>query len=187
MQDEAYIEHLGKMERPIPGSSMTNDPESPLPFEKAPKFTNKREALEEIFANMTRPEVYSVMMDSILQGTTVMEITQVLLMEGFRQGQWNPDLFLMLIEPTAYMVMALAERADIDYDVDREGDDLDDEDMGDDIEEKFDRISKKLGSKSKPGVLPKEIEKKIEEMPLPSLLSEGEPEVSEESLIASRG
>tara|TARA_B000000557_G_C20638014_1_gene385139 strand:- start:369 stop:755 length:387 start_codon:yes stop_codon:yes gene_type:complete len=37
----------------------------------------------------------------------------MILIQGFRQGLWNADLMLMLVEPTAYMILALAERAEI--------------------------------------------------------------------------
>ena len=33
---------------------------------------------------------------------------------GFREGKWNPDLMMMLIEPFMYLLMALAEKAGID-------------------------------------------------------------------------
>ena len=37
-----------------------------------------------------------------------------ILFKGFTEGLWNPDLLLRLIEPTTYMILALAERALID-------------------------------------------------------------------------
>ena len=52
-------------------------------------------------------------MASVADGVPLMTITQVILFTEFQKGSWNPDLMLMLIEPTAYMLMALAERAEI--------------------------------------------------------------------------
>lgn len=46
-----------------------------------------------------------------------MEIVQVLLMQGFQDGLYNPDMMLMLAEPLAYMIAALAERAGVDFTV----------------------------------------------------------------------
>ena len=34
--------------------------------------------------------------------------------KGFTDGLWTPDLMLLLIEPTAYILLALGERALID-------------------------------------------------------------------------
>ena len=46
-----------------------------------------------------------------------MEIVQVLIMQGFQDGLYNPDMMLMIAEPLAYMIAALAERADVDFTV----------------------------------------------------------------------
>lgn len=186
-QDERYLNQLGKMERPIPGESLTNDPENPQPHEGPPEFTKKKDALEAIFANLTREEVYVPAMEALIQGTPVMEMTQVLLFEGFRQGKWNPDLFMMLVEPTAYMTMALAERAQVEYVIDREGDEVDPDN---EIEKKFDTIGKTLmkGAK-KPDVLPPEIEQKIEELPAESLIQKPQEQAAtepQESIIKRR-
>lgn len=169
VQDEAYMKQLGKMERPIPGSSLTNDPENPLPFEGAPEFTKRKDAIESIFLGMTQPETYEMMLTALLNGTTVMNLTQVILFEGFRQGKWNPDLFLILIEPTAYIIMALAERAGVDYVIDNEVD----EEMGnDEIEAQFEQVASKInkgGMGKNSAVIPKEIEAMIDNSPAKSL------------------
>lgn len=186
-RDERYIKQLGKMQRPIPGQSLTNDPTNPLPFEGPPEFTKKKEALEEIFTNMIREEVYVPMMDALMQGTPIVEMTEVILFEGFRQGKWNPDLFVILIEPTMYMIMALAERADIDYRIDRDVDE--EEGPTPEIDKKFDALKKSIRpGKVKAGVLPQEITQQIEQMEAPaSLMAKPEkPKYNPDSLL-SRG
>jgi hypothetical protein len=188
------MKQLGKMERPIAGMSLTNDPNNPAPYEGPPEFTKKEDALNAIFMNMTQEEKYVPMMQALIEGTPIMEMTQILLFEGFRQGKWNPDLFMMLVEPTAYVIMALAERAEVDYEIDREGDDVDPQS---DIESKFNMIGNKLGKgKVLPGIIPADIEEKIEQLaPAESLVSRpsveepevmAEPEVMEDSLINKR-
>ncbi len=176
--DEEYLRVMGKMERPIPGQSLTNDPESPLPFEGPPVFTKKREALEHIFNNMTRPEVYEQVMETVAQGTAITDVSQTILMKGFQEGKWNPDMFLMLLEPTMYMTMALAERANIDYTIDGSPDDpeaIQDSELSKRVAQVKEKLTK--GSAVKPGVLPKEIEEKIEQIAPPT------PKVEAESLI----
>jgi hypothetical protein len=44
----------------------------------------------------------------------VMDMAQVILFGGFSQGKWDVNLMMLLVEPTAYMLLALAERAGID-------------------------------------------------------------------------
>ena len=50
--NQDYVDHLSNMDRPMPGSSLTNDPDQPFPFEKAPEYTNVREASEYIFETL---------------------------------------------------------------------------------------------------------------------------------------
>ena len=41
---------------------------------------------------------------------------KLVLYRGYTQGLWNPDLMLLLIEPTIYLLIAIADYADIkDY------------------------------------------------------------------------
>jgi hypothetical protein len=111
----ALDEYQGKMDRPIPGQSLTEDPDIRQPYESATEFTVAQEAVDYVFATMTEEENYVPLMESILEGSTVMEATKVILFSGFNEGKWNPDLMLLLMEPIAYMIMGLAERVGIDY------------------------------------------------------------------------
>lgn len=170
VRDERYIAQLGKMQRPIPGQSLTNPPDNPAAFERPPEFTKKNDAIEEIFVRLTEEETYPQLMKAVANKTPVIEITQVLLMEGFRQGKWNPDLFLMLVEPTTYMVMALAERAGIEYEIDRDVA-ANDEEADSELERKFDSIADDIKEDpTSSGALPDSIEKRIAELPDQSLV-----------------
>jgi|TARA_R110000787_G_scaffold264226_1_gene370144 hypothetical protein len=113
--NQDYVDHLSNMDRPMPGSSLTNDPDQPFPFEKAPEYTNVGEACEYIFETLIEEETYIPLMGAIAEGYPLMDITKGLLFKGFSEGKWNPDLLMILAEPLAYMLMALAERADIDF------------------------------------------------------------------------
>ena len=100
--------------RPVPGQSLTTDPENPAPYERPPKYTSVHEASEDIFGYLIQPEVYADMMMLLDDDMPIMDVVQSLLFYGFTEGKWNPDLMLMLVEPVAYMLLALAERSDID-------------------------------------------------------------------------
>ena len=50
----------------------------------------------------------------------IMQIVKIILYRGFSDGLWNPDMMLILAEPLAYMIMALAERADVDFKIDED-------------------------------------------------------------------
>ena len=40
MVDEKVLRVLSEMEGPLAGESLTNDPDNPFPFEKAPQYTD---------------------------------------------------------------------------------------------------------------------------------------------------
>lgn len=107
---EQLMQAMATGGRAIPGQSLTNDPENPAPFEQPPKFTTVHEASEEIFDILVGPEVLPNILDAIDDGNPIMDITQAILFQGFTEGKWNGDLMIMLIEPVAYMLLALCER-----------------------------------------------------------------------------
>ena len=112
--NEQYIKAVTQMGRPIPGQSLTADPDNPAPYERPPKFTSIHAASEFIFGKLIEEETYMQVMELLSDDMPIMDITQTLLFKGFTEGQWSPDLMLMLVEPVAYMLLALAERAQID-------------------------------------------------------------------------
>ncbi len=124
-------------ESPIPGSSLTSDPQNPQGWETPPTFTTEAEALKSIFMNLTSEENHGQLLNSLRDGESIEMIVQVLLYKGFQEGEWSPDLMLMLIEPTIYIVMWLGEQAGIDSTLSGDGDNWDEEeemmaDMGKD-------------------------------------------------------
>ena len=101
-------------------------------------------------------------------GMPLLAIAQTLLFSGFNEGKWNPDLVMLLIEPTVYMLMALAERADIDFVIAPD----DAEDQAETLLSKNTNfeVLRKLQDPVEPSVEP-EIEQRLQELPeTPSLL-----------------
>ena len=181
-----------QMKRSIPGEGMSNDPENPYSFEQAPEFTVHREALEYLFVTITDEEKYTDILIALEQGVPVMELTQVILFKGFTEGKWNPDLMMLLAEPLAFMLMALAERQGIDYVITRD-------DVEEDAEserklsttglEKRLKEKQKAALQGKTNTLPTEIIERIEEVPVvESLLAKKEePETTPDSLLGQQG
>lgn len=113
--ENVFMEKAGQMDRPLPGESLTNDPENPLPFEKAPEYTDLTTALEYYFATFTEEGTYDNILELIASGTPLMNITQIVLYQGFQEGLFNPDLMMMLAEPITYMLAAFAEQEGIEF------------------------------------------------------------------------
>ncbi len=114
MNNEEFLQFRSQMNRPIPGQSLTNDPENPAPFEQAPRFTNVHEATLYLWKEITSEDMYIPVMETLEDGTSIMSVVQTILMGEFTRGTFNPDLMMMLVEPLAYMYIALAERLGID-------------------------------------------------------------------------
>ena len=170
--------------RPIPGQSLTSNPDEPRPFEGPPDFTNFKEALDYTAAELLLEENYTPMVLAMGDGIPVTDLAMQIGYVGFREGKWNPDLMMMLIEPLMYLLMALAEKADIQYRIDDE-DDEDDEDSI--LEDKVRNIAETLKAKEMgkmpKGALPSDIVEKIESLDIPkeSLLAKTEePMIKEE-------
>ena len=127
--DAMFNKEVMNTDRPIPGESLTSDPDMSTPWTSPPTFTRKTEALEYYFEFFTSEEIYGPLMDSIEGGVPLIDIAKTILFKGFQDGLINPDMILLLAEPLVYMLAALAERVEIEFVIeeDRE-EDWDEED-----------------------------------------------------------
>lgn len=175
MFQDDYNAERAKMGRAIPGQSLTNDPENPAPYEQAPEMTNVHEASIYLWDFITEEETYAALMTAIDNEVPVMQIVQTILFNEFQQGKWNPDLMLMLAEPLAYMLIALAERLDLDIKID------DDEEEGDvfgvDMEEK--KLEELRNSQIPQGFITEQMANEMESLPTMSSLLGPQPEEEE--------
>ena len=159
-----------KMDFPIPGQSLTNDPNNPAPFESAPEFITVHDASEYLFERITDTENYADFMHLITEGMPLIDIVQTILFQGFYDGKWDSDLMMLLIEPLCYIFVALCEHANIDPkfaedDIDDEVEDLDNFLAGNLEKTKIEEIEKAIETKVPEGAVPKSIMAKIDELP----------------------
>jgi len=118
---------------PIPGQSLTNNTESTYSWEKPPKFTNPREALDDVVGSIMQPEAMKNIVSALAQGAAVADLGTAILYAKFNEGKITPDVMMMLAEPVMYTIMAIGEEANIQYNI--EGNDLDEFDEEDNDEE----------------------------------------------------
>tara|TARA_B100001564_G_C20577838_1_gene641576 strand:- start:561 stop:1193 length:633 start_codon:yes stop_codon:yes gene_type:complete len=102
-------------ERPIPGQSLTNDPDTKYPWERPPMYTDIETAVMSIVADSYEKETYKMIALTLADGMPVGNLAAMILQSGFEDGQWNPDLMMLLIEPTMYILASIAEQCGIDY------------------------------------------------------------------------
>ena len=100
---------------PTPGESLTKTPEEKFPWEQASEYTEVRPFMEDLFLQLTEDkDRYVKLLVSFLQQVSIADTTQMLLYTSWRAGKINTDLMLLLIEPVMYLLIAMAEQAEIE-------------------------------------------------------------------------
>ena len=99
---------------PIPGQSLTVPQETRHAWESPPRYTTVEPVLKELFLQITEKETYIELLNLLNNGTPIDELAQVILYRGMTSGLFNQDLMLLLIEPTMYLLIAIAEENDIE-------------------------------------------------------------------------
>tara|TARA_R110000787_G_scaffold80393_2_gene175042 strand:+ start:630 stop:1235 length:606 start_codon:yes stop_codon:yes gene_type:complete len=187
-------------EKSIPGQSLTNSPENNYEWEKPPQYSSVKEAREAIFLNLLEPKTLRSVQELMITETPVNTIAEVVLTDGFRKGKFNPDMMLNLLEPTMYMLMAIAEKSGIEPIVDGDGpDDEDDEGTVQKVIEERNTFMKEGGrfrdarvKTIQPTSVGRDIKERLENLDVEkvqqSILQKPKPELqSSESLLGKEG
>ncbi len=178
--------------RPVPGQSLTNNPDQKYNWEKPTEYNNSREANLAIFELLTVPETTSNILESLIGGVSVIDISSIVLYQGFLEGKWNPDLMTLLMEPTMYMIIALAQKADIEFKIDS----IDEkEETGEKTLEvlnkslsQLDKIKNQTVEKINPQVLPSDVRDMVQDLEIPqSILSKVENIEENKQSLLSKG
>ena len=129
-------EEVNPFNAPIPGESLTTSSDMQKAWERPPKYTEDDDCMEAIYMELTSSGNLIRVVDMINDGTPLDEMAQVILYKGYTEGLWTPDLMLMLIEPTIYLLISIADYADINDYILYDGEDTDPEAQihGDDVE-----------------------------------------------------
>lgn len=188
--DQAGVDAIGgNLGRPIPGQSLTKSPDEPYVWEQPPEFTDFRDALDFVTSELLLEENLVPLLESMGAGVPIVDIVTQLAYVGFREGKWNPDMVLLLVEPLSYVLIALCEKAGIKDFVIYGGEDQDDteedeEEIKNLKQTNLEKLAKdKLGNVTTvpEGALPKDIMEDIQETNVPSLLA---PSNEPKSLLA---
>ena len=199
MLSQETMELVDPFSKPIPGQSLTNDPDNPYPWESPPEFVNVNTAIDSIVMNMLGDEEKLANIIEVLASgeIPIAGIAQIILEDGFRKGKYNPDLMLLLAEPLMVILMALAERAGIrDYEIYQgEGSELSGEEqaeLANDVinsyKEEVNFRGLRTGKNIDVRSVPEEVLERIEEADIPAQLSLMErpaeqPEQPQQSLL----
>ena len=153
------LKQLAQFDSPIPGQSLTNDPDSPLPFERPPVHAELAPAIDALIVRLCDPEMFHPLINGLRGGISVGEMSEQILYTGYRQGQWNMDLMFLLVEPLMYILIALADIVGFEPLIDD-----DDSSFSEDEVSNLDKIIDMAKEKIVPSRIPIDIKSKVEEL-----------------------
>ena len=184
---QKFLEGNIQRGRPIPGQSLTKPIEQQNKWDSPPEFVEPKKAMYEIFTALTEKDATANLLLSISNGVGVIDLASIVLYAGYIEGKWNHHLMALLMEPTMYMIMALAERADIDYIL--ESGDTEDKEMSPDqqietLDNSLAAMKKSVVGKVSDAAVPREIKKMVEEVEIPQGLLD---RVQQEKSLLDRG
>lgn len=110
--DSSFGAQYNPFDAPIPGQSLTDEPGN-YPWEHPPKNTDPNDVLENLFDRLTDPETSEQMILMLDSGIPVEALARVITFTGFAEGEYNPDIGLLIIEPLMKMITAIGMRAGI--------------------------------------------------------------------------
>ena len=99
---------------PTPGQSLTA-PLGNSTYETPPKYDNAEDALEAVFEAITQPDkmdaLYRIM--SMPNGPSAEYIANTIVLGGFAEGNWTPDVGILMIRTVIQQVAAVAHGAGV--------------------------------------------------------------------------
>ena len=93
--NQEAVDAFAKAGRPIPGQSLTSNPDEPKPFEGPTDFTNFKEALDYTAAELLLEENFMPIVLAMGDGIPVTDLAMQIGYVGFREGKWNSPRFLI--------------------------------------------------------------------------------------------
>ena len=97
---------------PIPGQSLTDEPGN-YPWEHPPKNIDPETIVNDLFMRMTQPEALQEILVMLDAGIPVEAIVRVMVFTGFAEGEFNPDVGFIIIEPLMEAVATIGLRAGV--------------------------------------------------------------------------
>ena len=97
---------------PIPGQSLTDEPGN-YPWEHPPRNTDPDTIVNDLVMRMAQPEALQEILVMLDAGVPVEAIVRVMVFTGFAEGEFNPDVGFIIIEPLMEAVATIGLRAGV--------------------------------------------------------------------------
>tara|TARA_B100000035_G_scaffold312041_1_gene322705 strand:+ start:1358 stop:1918 length:561 start_codon:yes stop_codon:yes gene_type:complete len=99
---------------PVPGQSLTR-PKGEYNWEQPPQHTNPDSAIAEIMDKISTPQGMGRMFALLENGITVVTMVDAMVLSGFAQGKFNPNVAELIKPDLREFIMLLADKAEIKY------------------------------------------------------------------------
>lgn len=99
---------------PVPGQSLTR-PKGEYNWEQPPMHTNPDSAIAEIMDKISTPQGMGRMFALLENGITVVTMVDAMVLSGFAQGKFNPNVAELIKPDLREFILLLAEKAEIDF------------------------------------------------------------------------
>lgn len=110
--DSTQESPINPFDAPVPGQSLTDTPGN-YPWEHPPKNTDPSELLETLWDRLTTPRALEEIIAMLDAGVPVEALVRVITFAGFTEGEFTPDVGLIIVEPLMEMITAIGVRAGI--------------------------------------------------------------------------
>jgi len=97
---------------PVPGESLTETPGNAA-WEHPPQFTKLQDAMNFVYTQMMRPRSTQQLIAMLDARVPAEAIAKTVLFTGFAQGQWTPDLMILMAKPVIQLIVAIGTRAGV--------------------------------------------------------------------------
>jgi len=112
---EDTLETKDPFDHPIPGQSLTGDPEN-WPWERPPEMTDTEDAFNYIVSKIENEESVGDNLDKqMFAGMPIESITNTISFTGFTKGMWTADMAELLKIPVSSYLMLRANEKNIPY------------------------------------------------------------------------
>ena len=153
----------------IPGQSWTKAP-GLYPWDKPPMFNTADEVMDHFASKFNNEESSQHLIGLLSSGIPVDTLVDSMLLAGFSEGMFTPDVAILAVEDLGMLIMYLADSAGIKYKVSESEDEID-------VEDVFHQLAR--GEKEK-----KEFEGKI--TPAPQKTQEIKEEIQPKGIMAKK-
>lgn len=96
------------IQTPTPGSSLTDAPKANK-WEQPAQFSDPDEAIGHVLNNLTKPAKFAKFLDALDKGVEIEAMVRTLVMTGFSEGKWTPDVGMLIAETLTTMLSMFAQ------------------------------------------------------------------------------